>query len=262
MSATDARLQNKVAIITGAARGLGAATVRAFVARGAKVVVADVLDGDGETLAKELKDSAAFVHLDVTDEAGWSSAVEFAIQEFGKLDVLVNNAGIMLFKSLQDTTKAEFLRQLNVNLMGYFLGINAVSPHMTSRKSGAIVNIASTGGMSGRNGIGAYATSKWAVRGLSRVAALELGFKGVRVNTVMPGAMQTAMTDMSRNSPEELKAIFKYLPLQRIGRTAEIANLVAFLASDEASYIAGAEYAVDGGETAGTYRPLAPGAPS
>jgi len=240
---------------------MGEATVRVFVAEGARVLIADVLDDEGKRLAAELQGKTAYVHLDVTDEQNWSAVVAKAIQSFGRIDVLVNNAGIMLFKTLAETSKLEFERQLNVNLVGCFLGIKAVAAHMTARKSGAIVNIASSGGTKGMNGIGAYSASKWGLRGLSRVAAMELGHHGVRVNTVLPGGINTPMTNMTSATEGELNQHFRLLPMQRIGRPEEVGRVSAFLASDEASYVAGAEYAVDGGETTGNYLVGAPGSP-
>jgi 3alpha(or 20beta)-hydroxysteroid dehydrogenase len=261
MSSGD-RLKDKVAIVTGGARGMGAATVRVFVAEGARVLIADMLDEEANRLAAELHGKAAFAHLDVTDEQSWATVVAGAIQSFGRIDVLVNNAGIMLFKTLAETSKAQFERQLNVNLVGSFLGIKAVAPHMIARKSGAIINIASSGGTKGMNGIGAYSSSKWGLRGLSRVAAMELGPYGIRVNTVLPGGINTPMTNMTAATEGELNRHFRLIPMQRIGRPEEVGRVSAFLASDDASYVAGAEYAVDGGETTGNYLVGAPGSPA
>jgi len=256
-----ARLDGKVAIITGGARGMGGATSRLFAAEGAKVVIADVLDKEGAALAEELKGSAIFQHHDVTDEASWSSVVAKAIATFGKVDILVNNAGILLFKTLLDTSKADYERVLGVNLMGAFLGIKAVAPHMIERGKGSIVNVSSTDGMKGANGLGAYSSSKWGLRGLTRVAAMELGHKGVRVNSIHPGGIDTAMGNPYSENRTEVNKRYTMVPLQRVGDPIEAARTSLFLASDDSSYLCGAEIAVDGGMLTGQYYVGFPGAP-
>jgi 3alpha(or 20beta)-hydroxysteroid dehydrogenase len=255
------RLTGKVAIVTGGARGMGAATSRLFVEEGAKVVIADVLDEDGGKLAQELGAAALFQHLDVSDEANWASVVAKAIASFGKVDVLVNNAGILLFKTLLETSKAEYERVIQVNLVGYFLGLKAVAPHMIERGNGSIVNVSSTDGMKGANGLGAYCSSKWGVRGLTRVAAMEFGHKGVRVNSIHPGGIDTVMGNPYQESREEVNKRYGWVPLQRVGEPIEAARCSLFLASDEASYVCGAELAVDGGMLTGQYYTGFPGAP-
>ena len=255
------RLDGKVAIITGGARGMGAATVRLFVAEGARVAIADVLDEAGSALAAELGANARFHHLDVTSEANWSDLVSRVETDFGPVDVLVNNAGVLLFKTLLQTSLEDYRRVLEVNLVGEFLGIKAVAPGMVARGRGSIVNISSVDGMKGANGLGAYASSKWGVRGLTKVAAMELGHKGVRVNSVHPGGVDTAMTNYEGTPREEVSERFRHIPLQRIAGPEEVARASLFLASDEASYMAGAELVVDGGMTTGQYYPLFPGAP-
>ena len=255
------RLSGKVAIVTGGARGMGAATSRLFVEEGAKVVIADVLEADGAKLAQELGAAALFQKLDVTDEANWSAVVAKAIAHFGKVDVLINNAGILLFKTLLETTKEDYLRVLQVNLMGMFLGLKAVAPHMIERGSGSIVNVSSTDGMKGANGLGAYCSSKWGVRGLTRVAAMEFGHKGVRVNSIHPGGIDTVMGNPYQESREEVNKRYGWVPLQRVGEPPEAARCSLFLASDEASYVCGAELAVDGGMLTGQYYVGFPGAP-
>jgi 3alpha(or 20beta)-hydroxysteroid dehydrogenase len=241
-----ARLEGKVAIITGGARGQGAAEARLFVREGAKVLVADVLDDDGEALATELGDAGRYHHLDVTDAAGWAAAVEAAEDAFGGLDVLVNNAGIHHITRIEDETLDVFERTIRVNLYGVFLGIQAVLPVMRAGGGGSIVNISSLAGMKGIPGHGAYGASKWAVRGLTKTAAAELGHDGIRVNSVHPGAIKTAMLP---DAPEG-DARFAGLPLGRPGEADEVANLVLFLASDESSYITGTEHVIDGGSIA------------
>jgi 3alpha(or 20beta)-hydroxysteroid dehydrogenase len=256
-----ARLQGKVAIVTGGARGMGAATSRLFAQEGAKVVIADVLDAEGEKLAQELKGSAIFQHHDVSDEASWRNTVDKAIATFGQVDVLVNNAGILLFKTLLETSKAEYERVLGINLTGMFLGIKAVAPHMIGRGKGSIVNVSSTDGMKGANGLGAYSSSKWGVRGLTRVAAMELGHKGVRVNSIHPGGIDTAMGNPYAEDRSEVNKRYGFVPAQRVGDPSEAAQCSLFLASDDSSYCCGAELAVDGGMLTGSYYVGFPGAP-
>ena len=256
-----ARLAGKVAIITGGARGMGGATSKLFAQEGAKVVIADVLDQDGSKLAQEIGANATFEHLDVSDEANWARVVEKAIARFGQVDILVNNAGILLFKTLLETTKAEYERIIDVNLMGQFLGIKAVAPHMIGRGKGSIVNVSSTDGMKGANGLSAYSSSKWGVRGLTRCAAMELGHKGVRVNSIHPGGIDTAMGNPYAEDKAEVNKRYGWVPAQRVGEPSEAAHCSLFLASDEASYVCGAELAVDGGMLTGTYYVGFPGAP-
>ena len=256
-----ARLQDKVAIVTGGARGMGSATSRIFAEEGARVIIADVLDEEGENLAQELKDSAIFCHHDVTDEKSWQTVTAKAEAEFGKIDVLVNNAGVLLFKSIADTEKEEFVRVLGVNLVGAFLGIKTVGPRMIARNKGSIINVSSVDGMKGANGLAAYCSSKWGIRGLTRVAAMELGHHGVRVNSVHPGGVNTIMSNPTFAPREEIDKNYTHVPLQRIGEPEEVARATLFLASDDASYLCGAEIAVDGGMLVGHYYEGLPGAP-
>lgn len=255
------RLSGKVAIITGGARGMGAATSRLFVGHGAQVIIADVLEDAGMALAEELGPCARFCKLDVTSEDDWAAAVSAAEEAFGPVDILVNNAGVLMFKSILETTRADFERVLGVNLVGEFLGIKAVAPGMIARGRGAIVNVSSVDGMKGANSLVAYATSKWGVRGLTKVAAMELGHKGIRVNSVHPGGVDTIMSNHNGAAREDLDKSYGNVPLQRIGGPEEIAAASLFLASDEASYLHGAEIVVDGGMTVGTYYEGFPGAP-
>lgn len=255
------KLEGKVAIITGGARGMGAATSRLFVAEGAKVAIADVLEAEGAALAAELGDAARYYKLDVTSEESWAGVVAAVEAELGPVSVLVNNAGILMFKSLLETTKADYERVLGVNLVGEFLGIKAVAPGMIARGKGSIVNVSSVDGMKGANSLVAYASSKWGVRGLTKVAAMELGHKGVRVNSVHPGGVDTVMSNHSGVARSELDKSYGEVPLQRIGGPEEVAAASAFLASDDASYMHGAELVVDGGMTVGTYYHGFPGSP-
>lgn len=255
------RLQGKVAVITGGARGMGAATSRLFAAEGARVVIADVLDAEGEALAQELAGKAIFVHHDVTDEDSWRNVIAAAQQHFGAVNVLVNNAGILLFKSILQTSKEEYARVLDVNLVGSFLGVKLVGEHMIANGGGAIVNISSVDGMKGANSLAAYASSKWGVRGLTRVAAMEFGHRGVRVNSIHPGGINTVMANPNAVDRSEIDKQYGHVPLQRAADSDEVARVSLFLASDDASYMTGAELAVDGGMLTGHYYQGFPGAP-
>lgn len=255
------KLQGKTAIITGGARGMGAATSRLFAAEGAQVAIADLLDAEGAALAAELGDAARFYHHDVTSEEDWAKLVAAVEADLGPVDILVNNAGILLFRTLFDTTLADYQRVLNVNLVGEFLGVKAVGPGMVARGKGAIVNISSVDGMKGANGLGAYCSSKWGVRGLTRVAAMELGHKGVRVNSVHPGGVDTVMTNQEGRSRDQVDQAYGNVPLQRVGTPEEVAKASLFLASDDSSYLTGAEIVVDGGMVVGQYYMGFPGAP-
>jgi 3alpha(or 20beta)-hydroxysteroid dehydrogenase len=198
-------------------------------------------------VADEIGDAARYVHLDVTDEAQWQAAVEAAEAAFGPVTVLVNNAGILHFQTLDKTTLEDFDRVLRVNVHGVFLGMKAVTPSMIRAGGGSIVNISSTAGLQGLPHLGAYVASKWAVRGLTKTAAIDLGTRGIRVNSVHPGGIDTPMiAGSSGDAP-----FYKRLPVPRMGSADEAARAVLFLASDEASYISGAELAVDGGATCG-----------
>jgi 3alpha(or 20beta)-hydroxysteroid dehydrogenase len=241
------RLDGKVAIITGAARGQGAAEARLFATEGARVLLADILDADGEAVAAEIGDAAAYTRLDVTDEAQWQAAVALAEQRFGPVTVLVNNAGILHFQVLHETELSDFENVMRVNVQGVFLGMKSVVPSMTRAGGGSIVNISSTAGLVGLPYFGAYVASKWAVRGLTKTAAIDLGHKGIRVNSVHPGGIDTPMVAGTTGDAP----FYKRLPVPRMGSPDEAARAVLFLASDEASYIAGAELAVDGGATCG-----------
>ncbi|MFQ6850270.1 SDR family NAD(P)-dependent oxidoreductase [Streptomyces sp. 35M1] len=259
------KLDGRVVLVTGAARGQGEQAARLFAAEGARVVVADVLVEQGEALVKELAeesgaDVARFVRLDVGDEGDWAAAVAVAKDAFGKIDGLVNNAGILRFNELVDTPLAEFEQVVRVNMTGAFLGIRAVAPEIEAAGGGTIVNTSSYTGLTGMPLVGAYAATKHAVLGLTRVAAMELAGKGIRVNAVCPGAVDTAMTNPALLDPdadlttssEALEAYYRgLLPMGRIGRPEEVAALVLFLTCDDSSYITGQPFVVDGGWLAG-----------
>ena len=255
------RLDNRVAIITGGARGQGAATARLFVAEGARVVIADILVQDGENLARELGPNARFERLDVTDEENWRAVVDETCTAWGRIDALINNAGILLVARLIDVAKEDFQRVLNVNLVGAWLGIKCVAPVMIRQKKGSIVNVCSTAALWGMNGTGAYLASKWALRGMTKTAAMELGLLGIRVNAIFPGGVNTPFANVANKSSEELKKDYMDQAIQRIGEPEEIAQTNLFLASDDAAYLCGAEIAVDGGQSLGVYRDFLPGGP-
>ena len=246
------RLQDKVAIVTGGSRGMGEATVRAFVAEGAQVVIADVLEADGEALARELGDAARFVHTDVSSEAAWDNVVARAL-ELGPLNVLVNNAAIVHMAAITDTTLEDFQRVVNINQVGTFLGIRSVVGPMKDAGGGSIINISSIDGMQSKPGLAAYSSTKWAVRGLTRNAAIELGQYGIRVNSVHPGGIFTVMGGAGSGITEEemSQSVYADFPIPRVGRPEEVAQATLFLASDEATFTTGAEITCDGGWAAG-----------
>ena len=242
-------LAGKVALVSGGARGQGAAEARLLASRGARVVIGDLLDDEGKVLADELGEAAHYVHLDVTDEQQWVDAVAECERTFGRLDVLVNNAGILAFAIVEESSLDGFRKILEVNLVGTFLGMKAAIPALRRAGGGSIVNISSVEGLGGSIGCGAYTASKFGVRGLTKVAALEVGKDGIRVNSVHPGAIDTAMTRNAGLDDSGMKWAASKVPLGRVGTSDDVAGLVAFLASDDSSYCSGAEFVVDGGAT-------------
>jgi 3alpha(or 20beta)-hydroxysteroid dehydrogenase len=247
-------LSGKRALITGGARGQGAAAARLFVAEGAQVMVADVLDAEGEALAAELGPRAAFVHLDVTSEQSWAAAAGLVLEQWGGLDVLINNAGILRAAPLETMSLADYQQVIAVNQVGCFLGMQAVIAPMRAAGGGSIVNISSVAGLKGVPGVMGYVASKWAIRGMSKAAAMELGPDRIRVNSVHPGAIDTDMINGPDFAAVDRTAHFSGLPVPRIGRPDEVAQLVGFLASDASSYCTGGEFLIDGGELAGSTR--------
>jgi 3alpha(or 20beta)-hydroxysteroid dehydrogenase len=244
-------LNGKVALITGAARGQGAAEARLFAQRGAKVMLCDILDDEGQAVAAEIGANAAYLRLDVTSEASWQAAVKATVSKFGKLNVLVNNAGIVKVTALADCPLEEYMQVIQVNQIGVFLGMKTVAPALKQAGGGSIVNISSIDGLIGMTGGTAYCASKFAVRGMTKVAALELGKDGIRVNSIHPGGILTPMITGAGLDAQTAGEIFGRVPLQRIGQPEEIATLAAYLASDDASYSTGSEFIADGGLTAG-----------
>ena len=234
------RVAGKVALISGGARNIGGASARMLVAEGAKVVIGDLLDDEGSALADELGDAARYVHLDVTSDADWRSAVEFTVAEFGKLDVLFNNAGIFNGGQLQRYKTEQWQQMLDVNLTGAFLGMRAAADAMIAAGGGSIINTSSIEGLRGTPWAHGYVASKWGLRGLTKSVALELAPHGIRVNSLHPGRISTPATDAM---PADLIPI----PLGRPGLPDEVASFVLFLASDESSFATGSEFVMDGG---------------
>ena len=229
---------------------MGEATVRAFVDNGAKVVIADVLVEEGEALAAELGDGVVFKKLDVRDSENWKVVVD-AANELGKLQVLVNNAAIMEADNIMDMTEEKFMRIVSINQLGPFLGMQAVFPSMKDNGGGSIINISSIDGLQAKNGLIAYAGSKWAVRGMTKVAAIEMGKYNVRVNSVHPGGVYTHMHGKDFMTVEQANESYKDQALPRVGLPHEVANVTLFLATDEASFSTGAEFKAEGGWSAG-----------
>lgn len=249
------RLANKIAIITGAARGQGEATARLFAAEGAKVILVDRIVAEGQAVAASIGENARFIDADISDEQGWARIVETAQAAFGGIDILINNAAITDHHALPELTRTRIEQILAVNLVGPMLGMQAVIPTMLARGGGAIVNISSVNGMRGTAGMSAYDASKWGLRGASKGVAVEMAAKGIRINTVHPGAIRTPMLDPDGTVDGDALAHMLRIAAARIGEPSEVAYASLFLASDEASYIFGAELAVDGGWTAGMVVP-------
>lgn len=246
------RLTGKVAIITGAARGMGAVTAKLFVEHGASVVIADIIDDAGEALAASLGDRAHYIHADISKESDWQNLINKA-ESLGPLNVLINNAAILHVAAIADSNAEDYMRVININQLGTYLGIRAAIEPMKKAGGGSIINISSIDGLQAKNGLSAYVSSKWAVRGLSKSAAIELGPYNIRVNTVHPGGIFTAMhgAEGKTEPSDQDNAFYVNHALPRVGLPLEVANMSLFLASDESSYSTGAEFLVDGGWQAG-----------
>ncbi|MFF2951728.1 glucose 1-dehydrogenase [Kitasatospora sp. NPDC057965] len=242
-------LTGKTVIITGGARGLGAEAARLAVAAGGNVVITDVLEDDGKATAAELGERARFVRHDVTSEEEWQRVMDFAVAEFGAVHGLVNNAGISTGTLLADESVEHFRRVLDVNLTGVFIGMKTVVPALRAAGGGSIVNISSAAGLMGLALTAGYGASKWGVRGLSKIGAVELGTERIRVNSVHPGMTYTPMT--ASVGIQRGEGNYPNTPMGRVGEAPEIATAVVFLLSDDSSYVTGAELAVDGGWTTG-----------
>lgn len=242
-----ARLEGKVAIITGAAQGMGAAHAQKFIKEGAKVVLTDLNEEKGQALAAELGENALFIKQNVTSEADWASVVAEAEAAFGPVNVLVNNAGITMAKSILQTTEEEYRRIVDINQVSVFLGMKAIIPSMQKAGGGSIVNISSMNGLVA--GAIGYTDTKFAVRGMTKAAAIECAHYGIRVNSVHPGVIATPMI-MQEDTKAAVEAFAQHIPLKRVAESEEVSNMVLFLASDDSSYSTGSEFVVDGGMTA------------
>lgn len=240
------RLADKVAVVTGGASGIGEATVRKFVAEGAKVVIGDLNKERGQALAEELGDAAIFVAIDVTKASDWEEVKKQALEAFGTVDVLVNNAGISVAQSLLTMTEEQYRKILEINQVSVFLGMQKIAPIMIEKGAGSIINTSSINGL--KAGAIGYTDSKFAVRGMTKAASAELAPQGVRVNSIHPGIIETPMT-MEGDAVEQIKAYANFVPMKRMAQAEEVANLMLYLASDESSYSTGSEFIVDGGLT-------------
>jgi 3alpha(or 20beta)-hydroxysteroid dehydrogenase len=247
----EGRLEGKVVLITGAAGGIGAAAARRMAAEGARLLLSDA-DGDrAQALAAELGEGAEGIAHDVTSEERWQVVIERALELHGHIDVLLNNAGIFLAAPLTETSLADFRRLIDVNVTGVFLGMRTVAPAMIDRRAGSVINVSSVAGLMGPPMLTAYAASKWAVRGMSKVAAKELAQFGVRVNSLHPGQIDTDMNARQREqTPELIDRLIRGIPLRRIGAPEEVADAIVYLACDESVYVTGSELVIDGGVTA------------
>lgn len=243
------RLDGKVALVTGGARGSGLAAAQAFVREGARVVLADVLDDECAMAAKELGDAAHYVHLDVSSEEDWKRAIAVTEENLGHINVLFNNAGILRFNTIENETLEQFMDIVRVNQVGVFLGMRAVVPSMKRAGGGSIINVSSVEGMRGGYGLAAYGASKFAVRGMTKVAAMELGRNDIRVNAICPGAIDTPMVRSAGLEGFDIDSMFGAIPARRAGRPEDIASLVVYLASDESTFVTGTEIVIDGGAT-------------
>ncbi len=248
------RLEGKVALISGGARGQGAVEARMFAEEGARVVIGDILDDEGrrtEAQLRELGYECTYVHLDVTSEADWEAAVRAAVNAYGKLDILLNNAGILIRKGIEDTTAEDWDRIFAVNAKGVFLGSKAAIPAMRENGGGSIINISSTAGLVGSpNGSASYTATKGAVRLFTKSTAIQYAGEGIRCNSIHPGPIETDMIADTLNDPANLALRMQRLPLGRVGKPSEIAYGAIYLASDESSFVTGSELVIDGGTTA------------
>lgn len=238
------RFEEKVVLISGGARGMGESHARGIVNEGGKVVISDVLDDEGQALADDIGDSAIYTHLDVTKEKDWEKAVKLAVDTFGGLNALINNAGIVNFGPLAEYSEKDWSTIIGINLTGAFLGVKAAAPELMKNETSSIVNISSTAGMQGYAALHGYTASKWGLRGLTKSLAMELGEHGIRVNSIHPAAISTPMTEgLDTENPG--------IPINRMGKPEEVTKMVMFLASEDSSFSTGSEFIIDGGTLAG-----------
>ena len=238
------RLSGKVALISGGSRGLGESHARALIAQGARVVVADILDDDGQALVAELGEASRYIHLDVTSRTEWAKAVAFTLQEFGALNVLINNAGIAHFSPVGEYKPEQWDTMIAINLTGVFNGVDASLPALKASAPSSIINVSSIAGLRGYSGLVGYNAAKFGVTGLTKSVALDVAQFGIRCNSIHPGVIDTPMTS-------NVGTRRKHVAMERTGRPEELSSLVVYLASDEASFCTGAELICDGGESAG-----------
>jgi 3alpha(or 20beta)-hydroxysteroid dehydrogenase len=248
----EPRLEGKVALITGAAGGIGAAAARRMAQEGAQLLLTDADEQGAQRVAEELGGTRAqALGHDVTSEERWQQVVAHALDAHGRIDVLLNNAGVFLAAPMTDTLVEDFRRVIDINVTGVFLGMRTVTPAMIEQSAGSVINLSSVAGLMGSPFLMAYAASKWAVRGMSKVAAKELAQFGVRVNSLHPGQIDTDMNTRQRErTPELIDKLIKGIPLRRIGTPEEVADAIVYLASDESVYVTGSELVIDGGVTA------------
>jgi 3alpha(or 20beta)-hydroxysteroid dehydrogenase len=247
------KLDGKVAVITGGSRGQGASHVRMFVEEGAKVVFTDILEDEGETLTKDLGDNVKFVKHDVRNEEEWKQVIDVAESSFGPVNILINNAGIYISRKIENHSEEEFRKVIDTNLFSVFLGMKTVISSMKKAGGGSIINVSSINGLRGMVASAAYDSSKFAIRGITKTAALEFAEYGIRVNSVHPGAIQTPMIEVDvadEGTVDNASGTIDKTPLKRVGQPEEVSKLMVFLASDDSSYSTGSEFVLDGGVTA------------
>lgn len=255
------RLEGKVAIVTGGARGIGEGIVRRFIAEGASVMITDILDEPGQALADELGERAAFHHHDVTSRDEWAAVIAATEARFGKLDTLVNNAGVLFFRGFEHYSESEIATLINVNLNGTIIGCQLAIPAIERAGGGAIVNMSSADGIAGANAVSVYCATKFAVRGLTKALALELGPRGIRVNSIHPGGIYTPLANPMKVDKATYDKGYWIYPAQYAGEPKDIGAAAAYLASEDARYCMGTELSVDGGLNAGHYYMGLPGSP-